>query len=68
MRDRTLIVVPARGGSRRIAHKNLVPIAGIPLVAVSFGFSDRPADQLGAHAVIDHYRELLPALARLAPR
>ena len=29
MRDRTLIVVPARGGSRRIAHKNLVPIAGI---------------------------------------
>lgn len=41
--------------------------AGVPLVAVSFGFSDRPARQLGADAVIDHYSELLPALARLRP-
>ena len=40
--------------------------AGIPMVAVSFGFSDRPVDQLGADAVIDHYRELIPSLARLA--
>jgi phosphoglycolate phosphatase len=39
--------------------------AGIPLIAVSFGFSDRPVDQLGADAVIDHYRDLLPALIRL---
>jgi phosphoglycolate phosphatase len=40
--------------------------AHIPLVAVSFGFSDRPADQLGADIVIDHYDELLPALERLS--
>lgn len=41
--------------------------AGIPLIAVSFGFSDRPAHQLGAETVIDHYSELLPALTRLRP-
>jgi phosphoglycolate phosphatase len=41
--------------------------AGVPLIAVSFGFSDRPVQQLGADAVIDHYSELLPALTRLRP-
>jgi phosphoglycolate phosphatase len=41
--------------------------AGVPLIAVSFGFSDRPADQLGAETVIDHYSELLLALTRLGP-
>ena len=41
--------------------------AGVPLIAVSFGFSDRPADQLGAETVIDHYSELLPALTRFRP-
>ena len=41
--------------------------AGIPFVAVSFGFSDRPADRLGADAVIDGYEELVPALERLSP-
>jgi phosphoglycolate phosphatase len=39
--------------------------ARLPVVAVSFGFSDRPAHELGADLVIDHYDELLPALARL---
>ncbi len=39
--------------------------AAIPVVAVSFGFSDRPVAALGADAVIDHYDDLLPALARL---
>ena len=32
---------------------------------VGFGFSDRPADQLGATALIDHYDQLLPTLERL---
>jgi len=40
--------------------------AGIPCIAVSFGFSDRPVEQLGATALIDHYDELIPALERLA--
>lgn len=36
--------------------------ANIPTVAVTFGFSDRPHDQLGASRLIDHYDELLEAL------
>ena len=39
--------------------------AGIPCVALTFGFSDRPADQLGATALIDHFDDLIPALERL---
>jgi phosphoglycolate phosphatase len=39
--------------------------AGIPVIAVSFGFSDRPVADLGADLVIDHYDQLLPALRRL---
>ena len=42
--------------------------AGIPVVAVSFGFSDRPVEQLGADAIIDHYDALVPALRRLGAR
>lgn len=39
--------------------------AGLPVVAVSFGFNDRPAHELGADAVIDHFDALVPALRRL---
>ena len=39
--------------------------AGVPFVAVSFGFSDRPVDQLAADAVIHRYDDLLAALERL---
>jgi phosphoglycolate phosphatase len=39
--------------------------AGIPCVALTFGYADRPADQLGATALIDHYDQLLPTLERL---
>ncbi|MEA3040154.1 MAG: phosphoglycolate phosphatase [Sphingomonadales bacterium] len=39
--------------------------ACIPFVAVSFGFSDRPVEALGADAVIDRYEQLLPALRKL---
>jgi phosphoglycolate phosphatase len=39
--------------------------AGIPLIAVSFGFSDRPVGELGAEVVIDHYDELIPALSQI---
>ncbi len=41
--------------------------AALPFVAVSFGFSDRPASELGADAVIDDYAELIPALETLSP-
>ncbi|RYY46327.1 MAG: HAD family hydrolase [Sphingomonadales bacterium] len=39
--------------------------AGIPSIAVRFGFLTQPAEQLGADAVIDHFDQLLPALERL---
>lgn len=44
-----------------VAAKN----AGVPSVAVSFGFLDRPAPELGADHVIDHFDELVPLLATL---
>lgn len=40
--------------------------AGIPSIACSFGFMMQPVEELGADAVIDHYGELIPTLARLA--
>jgi len=42
--------------------------AGLPCVAVSFGFNDLPAHELGAAAVIGHFDELIPALEGLAVR
>ena len=39
--------------------------AGVPSIAVSFGFLDRPAADLGADHVIDDYGELIPLLDRL---
>lgn len=39
--------------------------AGIPSVAVSFGFLMQPVAELGADAIIDDYAELIPALERL---
>ena len=39
--------------------------AGLPVVAVRFGFNDVPVDKLGADAVIDHFDELVGALRRL---
>jgi phosphoglycolate phosphatase len=39
--------------------------AQMPFVAVSFGFSDRPVDQLGADAVIHRYGDLIPILEGL---
>src|SRR5690606_9273246 len=41
--------------------------AGMPCVAVSFGFNDLPPHDLGATAVIDHYDELIPLLETLEP-
>lgn len=38
--------------------------AKVPVVALSFGYNDLPAAELGADAVIDHYDELVPALER----
>ena len=39
--------------------------AGVPFVAVSYGFPGRPVSELGAAAVIDRFAELPKVLARL---
>ncbi|KPF52019.1 phosphoglycolate phosphatase [Novosphingobium sp. 1529] len=39
--------------------------AGLPVVAVSFGFHDLPPPLLGADAVIDHFDALVPTLTAL---
>ncbi|KPF91622.1 phosphoglycolate phosphatase [Novosphingobium sp. AAP83] len=39
--------------------------AGLPVVAVRFGFCDLPPDDLGADAVIDHFDDLVSVLERL---
>jgi phosphoglycolate phosphatase len=40
--------------------------AGVPSVAVAFGFNDLPAAELGADAVIRHFDELIGALQGMA--
>jgi len=49
-----------------ITDADTAKAAGIPFVAVSFGFSDRPVEMLGADVVIDSYAELIPALEQLS--
>jgi phosphoglycolate phosphatase len=39
--------------------------AGVPVVAVSFGYTDKPVRELGPDTVIDHYDELEPAIVAL---
>jgi phosphoglycolate phosphatase len=41
--------------------------AGVPVIAVSFGYSDIPAAELGADAVIDSFDELVAALEVMPP-
>lgn len=67
-----LLEAIARTGGRRavfvgdsITDADTAKAAGIPFVAVSFGYSDRPVDQLSADAVINSYAQLGSALAGL---
>ena len=39
--------------------------AGVPFVAVAFGFRDRPVEQFGAQAVLDHFDALVDTLERV---
>ncbi len=56
---------PAAFVGDSITDTDTAKAAGIPCVALSFGFSDRPASELGADRLIDHWDELIPALASL---
>lgn len=74
--DHVLATIAAAGGTPAstvfvgdsITDTSAAAAAGVPVVAVSFGFSDRPVAELGADIVIDSYAELLPALRLLAAR
>ncbi len=39
--------------------------AGIPSIGVTFGYTTVPVRELAPTAVIDHYREFMPALAKV---
>ena len=61
-----LVVLEATGGFETIVAAGL-GAAGLPVVLTSFGYSDVPADTLGADAMIDHFDALVPTLRRVAP-
>ena len=42
--------------------------AGIPIVAVTFGYTEIPVHEQSPDAVIDHYDELIPAIERILAR
>ena len=65
-----LAIERAGGGVAAFVGDTIVDVetakaAGVPCIAVSFGFADRRAAALGADRVIDSFDELLPALATL---
>lgn len=65
-----LAIERAGGGPAAMVGDSIIDIrtaiaAGVPSVAVSFGFADRPAEELGADRVIDSFSGLIPALAEL---
>jgi phosphoglycolate phosphatase len=60
----------AGGGSAVLVGDSITDIqtaaaAGLPCVAVTFGFRDRQATELGATALIDHFDQLAGALQTL---
>lgn len=72
---RPLLEAIARAGGGRaafvgdsITDADTAKAALVPFVAVGFGYSDRPAAELGADMVIEDYARLVPALERLALR
>ena len=63
-------IARAGGGAAAYVGDSITDIdtaraAQVPVVAVSFGFPDRPPAELGADRLIDHYDDLLPALEAL---
>lgn len=67
----TEMIARCGGGSAAFLGDSIYDVmaakaAGIPAIAVSFGFLHGPVADLGADAVIDHYDALIPTLAGLA--
>ena len=66
-----IAAIAAAGGGRvvlvgdSIIDAETARAAGVPFVAVSFGYADRPVEALGADAVIDRFDALPAVLERL---
>jgi phosphoglycolate phosphatase len=67
-----LLEMVARGAGSRAAYvgdttydTHAAKAAGLPCVALDFGYNDLPAQDLGANAVISHYDDLVCALERI---
>ena len=56
---------PAAFVGDSITDTDTAKAAHIPCVALSFGFADRPAGELGADRVIDHWDELIQTLSEM---
>ena len=59
------------GGSAAFVGDSIYDIqaarnAGIPAIAVAFGFLLGPVSEMGADAVIERYDQLIPTLERLS--
>jgi len=68
--EKTLDLMPLKSGTAVMigdTHNDIdaARAAGIPSIAVTFGYSDIPASELGADFVIDHFDELIPTLKKL---
>lgn len=66
----TETIARAGGGQVAFVGDSIVDVmaaraAALPIVTVSFGFADRPAEELGGDMLIHHYDELIPALGKL---
>ena len=66
MGDRILFLIPARGGSRRVPHKNITLVGGIPLVGRAARLGRLAAARLdaGPHRVVCSTDD--PEIARIA--
>jgi N-acylneuraminate cytidylyltransferase len=62
MSDRILFVIPARGGSKGIPHKNIKPFAGRPLIAYSLEAARARTDD--AHIILSTDDERIAEVAK----
>jgi len=74
--DHLLETIRLAGGSRQRAimiGDTAVDIAtaraaGVPVIGVTFGYSDKPITTLAPDVVVSHYDEVIPAITALAQR
>ncbi len=59
---RVLLIIPARGGSKRLPHKNTIPLLGRPLLAYAVDAARR--SRLGTRCVVSSDDEQILAFAR----